>query len=98
MQKISANSYYVYVHGVSTNHARHGNTDCARPVVTDNFPESPTNDLWVMSYVSNMASAPSIFCLRISPHFSLDRVWMKQVWHEDKGLTSYYSCMLNWEE
>ena len=69
LQKISANSYYVYVHGVSTNHARHGNTDCARPVVTDNYPESPTNELWVMSYVSNMASAPVDFLPAYFPPF-----------------------------
>ena len=55
--------------------------------------------MWVMSYVNNMASAPSILCLRISPHISpFDRVWTIECWNEDKGLTSYYSYMLNWEE
>ena len=55
-----------------------------------------------MSYViiSNMASAPVDF---LSAHFPpctspLDRVWTKQVWHEDKGLTSCYSSMLNWKK
>ena len=77
-------------------------TDCAQPVVTDNFPESPTYELWVMSYVniSNMASAPVDFLPACFPPCTspLDRIWTKQVWHEDKGLTSYYSSMLNWEE
>ena len=31
----------------------------------------------------------------ISP---LDLVWTKQVWHEDKGLTSYNCSMFIWEE
>ena len=41
---------------------------------------------------------PSVF-VGVFPLISpSDCVWMKQVQHENKGLTSYYSCMLNWEE
>ena len=54
--------------------------------------------MWDMSYVNNMASAPVDVCLRFYSPFFLGMHWMKQIQHEDEGLTSYYSCVLNWEE
>ena len=54
--------------------------------------------MWDMSYVNNMASAPDDFCSRVYPPFFFGLHLDEASSHEDKGLTLYYSCMLNWEE
>ena len=50
-----------------------------------------------MSYVKIWLPPPSIFACVFPPISPLDHIWTKQVWHENKSLTSYYSCMLHWE-